>query len=151
VNERMRRTRALENLGRVAGGSEKILVPTHRPSVGNSVRQRPCTLQLGKDSNLMLHFTCDLCSRELSDERYVVRIEVYPGFDPEEVDEEQLDADHLQAISEALQEVEETGKLELEDCGTKAFRFDLCPRCHKKFVKDPLGRDALRRLNFSEN
>jgi hypothetical protein len=99
----------------------------------------------------MLHFTCDLCSRELSDERYVVRIEVYPGFDPEEVDEEQLDADHLQAISEALQEVEENGKLELEDCSTKAFRFDLCPRCHKKFLKDPLGRDALRRLNFSEN
>ncbi|HET6328625.1 MAG TPA: hypothetical protein VFG04_28335 [Planctomycetaceae bacterium] len=99
----------------------------------------------------MLHFTCDLCSRELGDERFVVKVEVYPGFDPEEVDEEHLDADHLQAISEALQEVEESGKVELEDCGTKAFRFDLCPRCHKKFVKDPLGRDALRRLNFSEN
>ncbi len=59
--------------------------------------------------------------------------------------------DFLQGLGDGLQEVEETGKMELEDCGTKDFRYDLCPRCHKKFLKDPLGRDALRRLNFSEN
>jgi hypothetical protein len=99
----------------------------------------------------MLHFTCDLCGKELGDQRFVVKLEVYPGFDPEEVSEENLDADHLQEISEILQEMEETGKPELDDCSAKVFRYDLCPRCHKKFLKDPIGRDALRRLNFSEN
>jgi len=99
----------------------------------------------------MLHFTCDLCGKELGDQRFIVKMEVYPGFDPEEVGEEHLDADHLQEISEILQEMEETGKPQLDDCGTKVFRYDLCPRCHKKFLKDPIGRDALRRLNFSEN
>jgi hypothetical protein len=99
----------------------------------------------------MLHFTCDLCGQELGDQRFVVKTEVYPAFDPEDFEEEHLDSDHLQEISETLQEMEETGNRELDDCGAKSFRYDLCPRCHKKFLRDPLGRDALRRLNFSEN
>ncbi|MBW3539236.1 MAG: hypothetical protein KY476_03120 [Planctomycetes bacterium] len=99
----------------------------------------------------MLHFSCDLCGLQLDDRRYVVRMEVYPAFDPEEFDEEDLDADHLQEIAEILKEVEETGQPQLDDCGSKDLRFDLCPNCHRKFVKDPLGRDQLRRLNFSKN
>lgn len=99
----------------------------------------------------MLHFTCDLCGLQLGDRRFVAKVEVYPAFDPEEFDEEDLDADHLQQISESIEEMETTGQSPLEDCGSKDFRFDLCPHCHQKFVSDPLGRDALRRLNFSEN
>ena len=99
----------------------------------------------------MLHFSCDLCGRQLGDQRYVVRLEVFPSFDPEEIDEDDLDADHLQEISEELHEMETTGKNAIEDCDARDFRFDLCPDCRRKFVKDPLGRDALRRLNFSEN
>ena len=95
-----------------------------------------CNPNLGKDSILMLHFTCDLCGKQLGDQRFIVKLEVYPAFDPEEVSEEHLDADHLQEISEILQEIEDTGKPELDDCGTKVFRYDLCPRCHKKFLKD---------------
>jgi len=99
----------------------------------------------------MLHFSCDLCGQQLGDRRFVAKVEIYPAFDPEEFDEEDLDADHLQEISETIQEMEATGKNELEDCSSKGFRFDLCPHCRQKFVKDPLGRDVLRRLNFSEN
>ena len=90
----------------------------------------------------MLHFTCDLCGTELGEERFVIKIEVYPGFDPEEVSEEHLDADHLQEISETLHEMEVTGKPEWNDRGAKEFRYDLCPRCHKQYLKDPLGRDS---------
>ena len=64
--------------------------------------------------------------------------------------EADLDADHLQEVAAELHEMELTGA-EIEDCNAKEFRFDLCPRCHSKYLKDPLGRDALRRLNFSEN
>lgn len=99
----------------------------------------------------MLHFSCDLCGQQLDERRFVVKLEVYPAFDPEEIDEGDLDADHLQEISEILAEMEATGNDELEDCSFKEFRFDLCPNCHRKFLKDPLGRDATRRLNFSNN
>lgn len=99
----------------------------------------------------MLHFSCDLCGRQLGDQRFVVRLEVFPSFDPEEFDEEDLDADHLQEISEELHAMEVTGKSSIEDCESRDFRFDLCPECRRKYVKDPLGRDALQRLNFSEN
>ena len=99
----------------------------------------------------MLHFSCDLCGKPLGDRRFVVKLEVYPAFDPEDFDEEDLDADHLQVISEMIEEMEATGKGELEDFSTKDFRFDLCPHCRQRFVNDPLGRDALRRLNFSKN
>jgi hypothetical protein len=99
----------------------------------------------------MLHFSCDLCGQHLGDRRYVVKLEVYPAFDPEEFDETDLDEDHLQEVSEMIEEMEATGNCELEDCSAKQLRFDLCPNCRRRFVKDPLGRDALRRLNFSEN
>ena len=99
----------------------------------------------------MLHFSCDLCGQPLSDRRFVVKLEVYPAFDPEDFDEQDLDADHLQEVSELIQEMDVSGKSELEDCSSKGFRFDLCSHCRRMFLKDPLGRDAIRRLNFSEN
>ncbi len=99
----------------------------------------------------MLHFSCDLCGQQLDDQRYVAKLEVFPAFEPEELTEELLDADHLEEVAELIEEMEMTGNTELEDCGAKSFRFDLCPRCQKKFLQDPLGRDTLRRLNFSEN
>ena len=99
----------------------------------------------------MLHFTCDLCGQPLDDRRYVARLEVFPAFDPEEIEEDDLNADHLQAVSEMIEEMETTGSHHDDDCGSKEFRFDLCPACHRRFVLDPLGRDRMRRLNFSEN
>ncbi len=99
----------------------------------------------------MLHFSCDLCGKHLDDRRFVVKLEVYPAFDPEEFSEEDLDADHLQEISAILDEMHETGAPATEDFGPKQMRYDLCPDCHCRYLKDPLGRDSLRRLNFSEN
>ena len=98
----------------------------------------------------MLHFSCDLCGQPLDDRRYVVRTEVFPAFDPEDISESDLESDHLQEVAEEIHEMELTGA-ELEDVGSKSFRFDLCSRCHARYLKDPLGREALRRLNFSEN
>jgi len=99
----------------------------------------------------MLHFSCDLCGHPLGERRFVVKMEVHPAFDPEEIDEDDLDADHLQEISDLIAEMETSGKSELDDCGSKRYRYDLCPRCRQRFLEDPLGRDALRRLNFSQN
>src|SRR5258708_22957374 len=100
----------------------------------------------------MVHFTCDLCGKDLNasgDPRYVVKIEAYAGFDPNEITEEDLDDDHMEAVSELLQRAEGLSSEELEAQGRKGLRFTLCPTCHGTFVKDPTGRHYLRSFEFS--
>lgn len=100
----------------------------------------------------MLHFTCDLCGKELQgdDHRYVVKIEAYAAHDPTEITEADLDDDHMEAVSQLLQEMEDSlDEIELVETN-KNFRYDLCPECHKKFLQDPLGREA-QKFDFSKN
>lgn len=99
----------------------------------------------------MLHFTCDLCGTPMNDERFVVKVAVYPAFDPEEISAGDLEDDHLQDVSEMLDQMEASGNMELEDVSAKTLRFDLCAACRKKYLKDPLARDTGRRLKFSQN
>jgi hypothetical protein len=103
----------------------------------------------------MLHITCDYCHREIVPElnsRYVVKIEVFAARDPAELTEADLDEDHMEAVSQLLQEEED--HLVDPDATAPAyrnFRFDLCPECQKKFLSDPLGREAAQKFHFSEN
>ena len=99
----------------------------------------------------MLHFTCDLCGGTIDRERFVAQVEVVPAYDPDDLTEEDLDEDHLKQIAESLQTLESTSDFEIDDFGPKKFQFDLCPHCWKRYLNDPLGRDSLRRLNFSQN
>ena len=102
----------------------------------------------------MVHFTCDLCGKDLTasgDPRYVVKIEAFAGFDPNEIAEGDLDGDHMEAVSQILQRDESLSSDELSAPLHKGFRFDLCPACHAKFLKDPLGKEFLRRFDFSKN
>ena len=103
----------------------------------------------------MLHFTCDLCQKELlpgDDRRYVVKIEVFAAHDPTELTEADLDADHMEEVSQLIQEMED-GPPDPDAITPerKQFRFDLCPACHKKFLGDPLNKDAAQKFHFSEN
>jgi hypothetical protein len=98
----------------------------------------------------MRHFSCDLCGKDLlaaTDNRYVVKLEVYAAHDPVELTEEDLDADHLEEIGQLLTE-------EGSDCepapAYKRIEYDLCPACHKRFLADPLGREA-QKFDFSQN
>src|SRR5947209_13958237 len=64
----------------------------------------------------MVHFTCDLCGKDLTscgDPRYVVKIEAYPGFDPTEITEDDLDDDHMEEVSQLLQRDEGLSSEEL--------------------------------------
>jgi hypothetical protein len=103
----------------------------------------------------MLHVTCDLCGKELrlgDEHRYVVKIEVFAAHDPAEITEADLDEDHMEAVSQLLRDMEDNGD-ELDDADPphQNFRYDLCPECRKKFSRDPLGRDAAQKFDFSEN
>jgi hypothetical protein len=103
----------------------------------------------------MLHVTCDLCGKELypgHDHRYVVKMEVFAAHDPAKLTEADLDEDYMEALSQQLQEMEETG---VEPAplvpARNHFRYDLCPECHRKFVRDPLSKEAVQKFDFSEN
>jgi len=102
----------------------------------------------------MLHVTCDICGKVLQpgeDQRYVVKIEAYAVHDPLEITEEDLDLDHMEAVSQLLQESEENEcNAELTE-PYKNFRYDLCPECHKKFLRDPLAKDKEQKFDFSKN
>src|SRR5687768_67480 len=101
----------------------------------------------------MLHFTCDLCGKEMlpgDDRRYVIRMEVYAAHDPAELTEADLDADHMDEISQMLAD-EEPPDPDQASPAFKQFRYDLCPDCHKKFVRDPLGKESAQKFHFSEN
>jgi hypothetical protein len=103
----------------------------------------------------MLHVTCDLCGKELTpgdDHRYVVKMEVFAAHDPSEITEADLDDDHMEAVSQLLRDTEESLSDPDSDAPAyKNFRYDLCPECHKKFVRDPLSKEAAQKFDFSEN
>ena len=101
----------------------------------------------------MIHYSCDLCKRLIDAEddlRYVVKIEVYAALDPVEVDTNGDDRDHLQEMQDILQRMEEEGSDEVGEDVYQQLRFDLCPECRKKFVKNPLGREARQAIRLQQ-
>jgi hypothetical protein len=95
-----------------------------------------------------------LCGRELDsqdDLRYVVKIEVFAAFDPAATDEADDDCDHLEEIQDILERMEESASDQIGDDVYQQLRFDLCPDCRKKFVKNPLGRETAKAFGFSSN
>lgn len=100
----------------------------------------------------MLHFSCDLCGTPLNEERHVVKMEVFSAGEPRELTEEDLDIDQLEAVSQLLESLEsDPVEPPCSDAGTRYLRFDLCACCREKFLRDPLGREGMRRMKFSKN
>jgi hypothetical protein len=100
----------------------------------------------------VIHFTCDLCAKELvaTDRRFVVRIESHAAAEPVALTENDLDQDRLDELGEMLCDMETVGE-EKSAPGPIRFRFDLCPECHGRLVRDPLGKEVTFKLHFSEN
>ena len=104
----------------------------------------------------MIQYSCDLCKRELDsqeDLRYVVKMEVYAAFDPAAASEEEGDRDHLQEIQDLLEHLDESEDEQIGDDVYQQLRFDLCPECRRKFIKNPLGRPIAiaKAVGFSKN
>jgi hypothetical protein len=103
----------------------------------------------------MQHFSCDWCGKEMysdSDRRFIVKMEVYAAHDPAELTEDDLDDDHLESLGELLQQIEDAGGDDILEIAPayKKIRLDLCPGCHKRFLRDPLNKDSMK-FDFSEN
>ena len=103
----------------------------------------------------MLHVTCDLCGKELCpgrDHRFVVKIEVFAAHDPAKITEADLDDDHMEAVSQLLRDLEDTpDEGGLAEPVTQHLRYDLCPDCRAKFLRDPLGKETAQKFDFSKN
>ena len=86
----------------------------------------------------------------------MVKIEIYAACDSMEVDDdedlindfEEDDEDDDDGDDEAdnLDPEEEIDSIEY-----KTFRYDLCSKCHSRFLQDPLSIKSIRRGRFSEN
>lgn len=101
----------------------------------------------------MVRYTCDLCRREIDpdmDCRYVVKIEVSAAFDPT-VEDEDDERDHLEEIQEMLCRLEADEQDGIYEPAVQYLKFDLCAECRKRFLRNPLGRDAGQILDFSQN
>ncbi len=112
---------------------------------------KPTTLLAGIGT--MIHYSCDCCKRELDPEdlRYVVKMEVYAAFDSDAMDDAHDDRDHLQEIQEILQRTEDVSNDGIASDVYEQLRYDLCTDCHKKFLKNPLGREHSKQFDFSKN
>jgi hypothetical protein len=101
----------------------------------------------------MQHFSCDLCGKPMGcgdDRRYVVKVEVYAAHDPTELTDDDLDLDHMEEVSQMLAAEADDAPDALAPA-FKQFRYDLCPDCHAKFLRDPLNKDSAQKFDFSEN
>jgi len=101
----------------------------------------------------MIRYSCDLCQRELDsqdDLRYVVKVEVYAAFDPAAGCDDE-DRDHLEEIQDILERMDDVSGSEIGDEVYQQLRFDLCPECRKKFMRNPLGREVAKAFGFSAN
>jgi hypothetical protein len=100
----------------------------------------------------MVHYSCDLCGRDVAEARFVVKIEVFAGHDPAKLTEADLDEDTIDGLSRELEEAGEDADLsDRIPPARSAFRFDLCPACHARYVRSPLAREADKKFHFSEN
>jgi hypothetical protein len=87
------------------------------------------------------HQTCDLCGRQLlarGGVRYEVRVEVRAAYDPSDLREEELAKGYRAEIARVLRQLEGLSEQDAQGQVYRAFDFDLCPACQRRYVRDPL-------------
>ncbi len=106
----------------------------------------------------MIRYSCDMCGRSLvpeEDDRYVVKIEVYSACDSMDADcedEEFInDFEEDDDDDESDEEMDNLDPDEIDSIEYKTFRYDLCCKCHSRYLQDPLSVKSIRRGRFSEN
>lgn len=99
----------------------------------------------------MVHYSCDLCGRPVSDQHFIVKLEVSPAPGNDALTAADLDNDHLQEMSGLLDEIDLDEAEEADPFSTHSKQFDLCAECRRQFIRDPLGRTFRRRFRFSGN
>ena len=87
--------------------------------------------------------TCDMCGNELlidEDVRYISEVQVYAAYDPLEITKSDLKKNFRSAISELIKKMKHLSSKKAQNSVSKAFSFDLCCKCQKEYIEDPLGK-----------
>lgn len=90
----------------------------------------------------MIRYQCDACRRDLprdGSDHFIVKIEAFAAAGKLEFTAEELERDHSAEIRKAMDALTRQTPDEIEDGVFRQFRFDLCPACHRRFLKAPLG------------
>lgn len=101
----------------------------------------------------MIHYTCDRCKRQINtadQTRYVVQIDIQTAADQLKPEFEE-DIDQLTELHQLLEGMTDSIDDDDDPESSHHGRYDLCPDCHRQFLKNPLGRDAVLALGFSNN
>ncbi len=103
----------------------------------------------------MIHYSCDRCQRliEKDDElRYVVRLEVQATMGENAfVEAEDDERDHLLEVHEILERHDDENDPLISDEVYSRRRFDLCSNCYRAFLRNPLGQEVAKTIDFSQN
>lgn len=89
----------------------------------------------------MVMIICDRCG-QLMDKgqlRYIAKIQVFAAYDPLEISFEDLQKDTRAEIRKLLSQMEGRSEEELMKEVFTAFEFDLCPKCQREYVREPLS------------
>lgn len=90
----------------------------------------------------MIRYRCDGCGRDLARDgsnHYIVKTEVFAAAGKLEFTKEDAMRDHTAEMRALIADMEQRCPDEIEDQVYRAFRFDLCPACHRRFLASPLA------------
>ena len=96
----------------------------------------------------MITITCDGCGAPLKkhDLRYTVKIDVRAAYDEIEIGLADLVRDHDAEIRALIDQLCSQDPREVEETVYKLINLDLCPRCQRAFIRDPLHFSPNRAL-----
>ena len=101
----------------------------------------------------MIHYSCDRCQRPIDTDdemRYVVRMEVQAKMGDNAL-EENDERDHLLELHEILERHDDEHDPLISDELYNRRRFDLCSDCYRAFLRNPLGQEVAKTIDFSQN
>lgn len=87
--------------------------------------------------------TCDRCGDGLlidDDVRYLMKLEITAAYDPMEITKQDLERDLEAEMARTIEALEGADAGELERQVHYRESFDLCPRCRREVMGDPLFR-----------
>ncbi len=95
-----------------------------------------------RGSDELFPTVCDMCGKALlldENVRYILRAEVFAAYDVLELTREDLEKATRREIEELIDRMGDMDEQELADSVYKKFVFNLCPRCQRRYIEDPLG------------
>jgi len=97
---------------------------------------------------MAIRYRCDGCDKDLNRDgsnHFILRIEAFAAAGKLEFTEEDLQRDHRAEMDTLIRDLARSTPDDIEDQVYRSFRYDLCPDCHRAFLRSPLAGLTERR------